>query len=150
MKLTGVSNLFYCLIRLERSCCAIQHVEVKFEQDENGKTHVKNGKELLQYSKELLEMGENLAVFPEGKLSHELKVLDFKLGYFRLAKETNVPILPIAMWGNDKLYPPVSSVCVAHLLYLVTIVGKSIPACSSWRSAHFCRGSSISGSVRNC
>lgn len=82
------------------------HVMVKFEQDENGKTHVKNGKSLLNYSKKLLEFGENLAVFPEGKLSHELKVLDFKLGYFRLAKETNSPIIPIAMWGNDKLYPP--------------------------------------------
>ena len=110
MSLTGVSS-FHSTAQTSLfhvSYLFVQHVKVKFEEDENGKTHVKNGKELLEYSKDLLEMGENLAVFPEGKLSYGLEVLDFKLGYFRLAKETNRPILPIAMWGNNNLYPPVS------------------------------------------
>lgn len=84
-----------------------QHIPVKFDVDEEGKRHVSNGDEVLEMSKQRLEIGENLAVFPEGRLSHRLDVLEFKLGYFRLAKETNAPIIPIALWGNHKLFPPV-------------------------------------------
>ena len=50
-------------------------------------------------AEELLQNGRSLIIFPEGKIDDEYppRLHPFKKGAFRLAKENNIPILPIVI-----------------------------------------------------
>ncbi len=50
----------------------------------------------------LLREGQQVVVFPEGTFSPEVGMRPFKLGAFRLAGETGVPIVPCAITGSRK------------------------------------------------
>jgi 1-acyl-sn-glycerol-3-phosphate acyltransferase len=66
---------------------------------------MKSTKTLL-LSRKKIEKGWSIIIFPEGGIpDHERpKMLPFKDGAFRLAKETNTPILPITFVNNYKLF----------------------------------------------
>lgn len=66
---------------------------------------MKSAKTLL-ISRKKLQKGWSIIIFPEGGIpDHERpKMLPFKDGAFRLAKETNTPILPITFVNNYKLF----------------------------------------------
>lgn len=52
----------------------------------------------------IIKNGNNLAVFPEGRLGHaEGEIFPFHLGVFSIAKKMEIPILPIAIAGTKKL-----------------------------------------------
>ncbi|MBC8068992.1 MAG: AMP-binding protein, partial [Deltaproteobacteria bacterium] len=51
---------------------------------------------------ELLRDGQQVVLFPEGTFSPEVGMRAFKLGAFRLACETDKPIVPIAIRGSRK------------------------------------------------
>ena len=57
----------------------------------------------LSYSKAKhhLEQGKSLMIFPEGTWSGDHKLLPFKSGAFLLAKEMNIPIIPISLKGTE-------------------------------------------------
>lgn len=50
-----------------------------------------------------LRNGELLGVFPEAGVSASFTVRDLKTGTVRLAAEAGVPIIPIAVWGGQRL-----------------------------------------------
>ena len=53
--------------------------------------------------KKLLENGEVLCIFPEGKLTADGEIDEFKRGIERMVKETPTPVLPVAiqgLWGS--------------------------------------------------
>jgi 1-acyl-sn-glycerol-3-phosphate acyltransferase len=50
-----------------------------------------------------LRDGELLGVFPEAGVSASFTVRDLKTGAVRLASEANVPVIPIAVWGGQRL-----------------------------------------------
>lgn len=64
-----------------------------------------------QNSKWLLENGESILVFPEGvrgiskNTNHHYEVQHFTEGFFRLAKDFNKKIQPIAVIGAEEMYP---------------------------------------------
>jgi 1-acyl-sn-glycerol-3-phosphate acyltransferase len=45
--------------------------------------------------------GVPVAVFPEGQISPDGALLPMKAGFFKLAMQTGVPIVPLGMWGNQ-------------------------------------------------
>jgi 1-acyl-sn-glycerol-3-phosphate acyltransferase len=51
---------------------------------------------------EILRAGDRVLVFPEGTFSPEVGMRPFKLGAFRLACDTAVPIVPVAIRGSRK------------------------------------------------
>lgn len=51
---------------------------------------------------ELLRAGQRVVLFPEGTFSSEVGMRPFKLGSFRLACETEVPVVPVAIRGSRK------------------------------------------------
>lgn len=61
-----------------------------------------------------LEAGELVAVMPQGTIPRGRAFFDTKLvgktGAARLAKETKAPVVPIGMWGTEKVWPRSSKV----------------------------------------
>jgi 1-acyl-sn-glycerol-3-phosphate acyltransferase len=54
-----------------------------------------------------LRVGGNIAMFPEGTWGdREGRMLKFKRGVIRIAREANVPVVPITIMGSNEVNPP--------------------------------------------
>ncbi|MCC3766131.1 1-acyl-sn-glycerol-3-phosphate acyltransferase [Streptomyces sp. UNOC14_S4] len=51
-----------------------------------------------------LRSGEIIGVFPEATISQSFTLKNFKSGAARLAQEAGVPVLPMALWGTQRLW----------------------------------------------
>ncbi|GGS04626.1 1-acyl-sn-glycerol-3-phosphate acyltransferase [Micromonospora fulviviridis] len=51
-----------------------------------------------------LRRGEVVGVFPEATISRSLTVKELKNGAARMAQEAAVPLLPVALWGTQRLW----------------------------------------------
>lgn len=51
-----------------------------------------------------LREGEVVGVFPEATISRSFTLKDFKSGAARLATEAGVPLIPMALWGTQRLW----------------------------------------------
>ncbi len=66
-------------------------------------------------ARRLLEQEEALIVFPEGArgisktFDRRYQLVDFGLGFMRLALETRTPIVPVAIVGGEEQYPSVAN-----------------------------------------
>jgi 1-acyl-sn-glycerol-3-phosphate acyltransferase len=57
-------------------------------------------------AKRVLEAGDLFGIYPEGTRSHDGKLYRGKTGVARLAIETGVPVVPVAVVGTDIVAPP--------------------------------------------
>ncbi|MEU3627360.1 1-acyl-sn-glycerol-3-phosphate acyltransferase [Amycolatopsis coloradensis] len=53
---------------------------------------------------ERLKSGEVVGVFPEATISRSFTVKDIKSGAVRMAAEAGVPVVPMALWGTQRLW----------------------------------------------
>jgi 1-acyl-sn-glycerol-3-phosphate acyltransferase len=60
----------------------------------------------LLSAKGVLGKGELFGIYPEGTRSHDGKLYRGKTGVARLALETGVPVIPVAVVGTDVVAPP--------------------------------------------
>lgn len=60
----------------------------------------------LSSAKAILADGDMFGIFPEGTRSHDGRLYRGKTGVARLALETGVPVIPVAVVGTDKVAPP--------------------------------------------
>jgi long-chain acyl-CoA synthetase len=60
----------------------------------------------LQLSAYVLRQGKILCVFPEGSRSRDGRIKDFKKGVGIIAKELNVPLVPVAITGTFEMMRP--------------------------------------------
>jgi 1-acyl-sn-glycerol-3-phosphate acyltransferase len=60
----------------------------------------------LLSAKNVLGQGELFGIYPEGTRSHDGKLYRGKTGVARLAIETRVPVIPVAVVGTDIVAPP--------------------------------------------
>ncbi|MCW5251281.1 MULTISPECIES: lysophospholipid acyltransferase family protein [unclassified Streptomyces] len=51
-----------------------------------------------------LRSGEVIGVFPEATISESFTLKSFKSGAVRLAQEAGVPLVPMAVWGTQRLW----------------------------------------------
>ncbi|MER6593119.1 lysophospholipid acyltransferase family protein [Micromonospora purpureochromogenes] len=51
-----------------------------------------------------LRRGEVVGVFPEATISRSLTVKELKNGAARMSQEASVPLLPVALWGTQRLW----------------------------------------------
>jgi 1-acyl-sn-glycerol-3-phosphate acyltransferase len=51
-----------------------------------------------------LKRGEVVGVFPEATISRSFTVKELKSGAARMAQEAAVPLLPVALWGTQRLW----------------------------------------------
>ena len=55
------------------------------------------------HARRLLRAGEAVCVFPEAGISYSYAVRSLMPGVVALARETGVPIVPVALWGGQRL-----------------------------------------------
>jgi 1-acyl-sn-glycerol-3-phosphate acyltransferase len=60
----------------------------------------------LLAAKRVLDQGELFGIYPEGTRSHDGRLYRGKVGVARLALETGVPVIPVAVVGTDVVAPP--------------------------------------------
>ena len=60
----------------------------------------------LASAKRILGDGELFGIYPEGTRSHDGRLYRGKTGVARLALETKVPVIPVAVVGTDVVAPP--------------------------------------------
>jgi len=60
----------------------------------------------LMAAKRILGGGDLFGIYPEGTRSHDGKLYRGKTGVARLALETKVPVIPVAVVGTDLVAPP--------------------------------------------
>jgi 1-acyl-sn-glycerol-3-phosphate acyltransferase len=63
----------------------------------------------LDTAKRLLDDGKLMGMYPEGTRSPDGRLYKGKTGLARLALETGVPVIPVAMIGTDVVNPPGST-----------------------------------------
>ena len=60
----------------------------------------------LSTAKRVLAQGDLFGIYPEGTRSHDGRLYRGKTGVARLAIETGVPVIPVAVVGTDIVAPP--------------------------------------------
>jgi 1-acyl-sn-glycerol-3-phosphate acyltransferase len=53
---------------------------------------------------EALRRGEIVGLFPEATISESFELKEFKTGAARMAMEAGVPLLPVVIWGSQRVY----------------------------------------------
>ncbi|MXY16225.1 MAG: 1-acyl-sn-glycerol-3-phosphate acyltransferase, partial [Acidobacteria bacterium] len=81
---------------------------------------------------EPLREGRSLFVFPEGTFTGARGLLPFRLGAFRAAVDTGLPVVPVAISGTRNVFPA-GTVLVWPGRMKVTFGEPLVPASSDWR-----------------
>ncbi len=53
---------------------------------------------------ERLREGELVAVYPEATISRSFELKEFKSGAARMARDAQVPIIPMIVWGTQRMW----------------------------------------------
>ncbi|MFF0433647.1 lysophospholipid acyltransferase family protein [Streptomyces sp. NPDC004327] len=62
------------------------------------------GEHAYQHALTALRSGEIVGVFPEATISQSFTLKSFKSGAARLAQEAGVPLIPMALWGTQRIW----------------------------------------------
>jgi 1-acyl-sn-glycerol-3-phosphate acyltransferase len=62
-----------------------------------------NGEQAMIDAKEYLRAGELVGIYPEATISRSFEIKELKTGAVRIAAETGVPIIPVIVWGAQRL-----------------------------------------------
>lgn len=73
---------------------AMKHIPVDRSRGEHAYAHALKA----------LRSGEVIGVFPEATISRSFALKEFKSGAARLAQEARVPLVPMALWGTQRLW----------------------------------------------
>lgn len=66
---------------------------------------VDRGEGLASYQEGLryLRMGEIVGIFPEATISRSFEIKELKTGAVRMAAEAGVPLIPVVVWGTQRM-----------------------------------------------
>lgn len=62
-----------------------------------------DGAESMHTAVDYLRSGEVVGIFPEATISRSFEIKPFKTGAVRIAAEAGVPLLPVVLWGTQRL-----------------------------------------------
>ncbi|WP_460467603.1 lysophospholipid acyltransferase family protein [Calidifontibacter terrae] len=62
------------------------------------------GAEAYREAVKALQSGELIGVFPEATISRAFELKEFKSGAVRMAQEAGVPLLPVTLWGSQRIW----------------------------------------------
>ena len=72
---------------------ACRHIEVDRADGEASAT----------LARELLAQGELVGIFPEATISRAMEIKDLKTGAVRIAAAAGVPLIPVVLWGTQRM-----------------------------------------------
>jgi 1-acyl-sn-glycerol-3-phosphate acyltransferase len=72
---------------------SLHHIEVDRAAGETSMTKA------LEY----LKAGEAVGIFPEATISRAMELKEFKSGAVRIAAEAGVPLVPVVLWGTQRM-----------------------------------------------
>lgn len=58
----------------------------------------------LAEAQQYLEAGEVVGIFPEATISRSFEVKEIKTGAVRIAAAAGVPLIPVALWGTQRIF----------------------------------------------
>ncbi|GAA2044663.1 1-acyl-sn-glycerol-3-phosphate acyltransferase [Streptomyces carpaticus] len=89
----------------------------------------KQGEHAFRHALESLRSGEIVGVFPEATISPSFTLKKFKSGAVRMAQEAQVPVLPVALWGTQRVWTKGRKRDLRRRHYPITIrIGKPMTA----------------------
>jgi 1-acyl-sn-glycerol-3-phosphate acyltransferase len=62
-----------------------------------------DGEASLRTAVEFLTAGEAVGIFPEATISRAMELKEFKTGATRIAAEAGVPLVPVILWGTQRI-----------------------------------------------
>ena len=62
-----------------------------------------DGEASLRTAVDYLSAGEAVGIFPEATISRALELKEFKTGAVRIAAEAGVPLVPVILWGTQRM-----------------------------------------------
>ena len=62
-----------------------------------------DGEASLRTALQYLEAGEAVGIFPEATISRALELKEFKTGAVRIAATAGVPVVPVIIWGTQRM-----------------------------------------------
>lgn len=62
-----------------------------------------SGREGMQTAAQKLREGELVGIFPEGTISRSFLIKELKSGAVRIAADAGVPLIPVVLWGTQRL-----------------------------------------------
>jgi len=62
-----------------------------------------DGEASLKTALEFLRAGEAVGIFPEATISRALELKEFKTGAVRIAAAAGVPLVPVVLWGTQRM-----------------------------------------------
>jgi 1-acyl-sn-glycerol-3-phosphate acyltransferase len=78
---------------------------------------------------EALRGGELVGVFPEATISRSFELKDFKSGAARMAADAGVPLLPVVIWGSQRVWTKDHPKRLGRTRTPITVsVGEPVPA----------------------
>ena len=76
-----------------------------------------------------LREGEVVGVYPEATISRSFELKDFKTGAARMASEADVPIVPVIVWGTQRIWTKGHPRNLHHSKVPISVsVGAPVPA----------------------
>jgi 1-acyl-sn-glycerol-3-phosphate acyltransferase len=61
------------------------------------------GEASMRTAVDYLEAGEAVGIFPEATISRALELKEFKTGTVRIAASAGVPVVPVILWGTQRM-----------------------------------------------
>ncbi len=61
------------------------------------------GEQSLETALAYLKAGEAVGIFPEATISRAMELKEFKTGAVRIAAEAGVPLIPVILWGTQRM-----------------------------------------------
>ncbi len=61
------------------------------------------GEASMQIAVDYLEAGEAVGIFPEATISRAMELKGFKTGTVRIAAAADVPVVPVILWGTQRM-----------------------------------------------
>jgi len=81
---------------------------------------------------ETLKAGNSILIFPEGTFSYASGLRPFKLGAFKIAASTGIPVCPVALNGTRQLLRGDEKLLRPGRV-IVTVCDPVLPAGSEWQ-----------------
>ena len=78
-------------------------------------------------AREALRRGELVGIFPEAGVSRSFTVRALMPGAAALARETGAPLLPVAMWGGQRLWTAKTRPTLRRGVPVTIVVGPRLP-----------------------